>query len=111
MYKPISVEELIPVNDSFDCMTIIKRYMAKYGVDRVRGELYSTCKLDMDTKIFLTREIRAAQSLCLACGRDHGLYCQKTEIILDSDDDESDSGSENTYIPESFRSDNVCNIM
>jgi cellular nucleic acid-binding protein len=47
----------------------VKEYMAKYGIDMVRGGAYSNCELDDEQIRLLEREILGASDKCYNCGR------------------------------------------
>ena len=67
-YEPICLlEEYLGVNE-FDEDKITKQYMAKYGIENVRGGAY--CRMNMPDSLvkLLYREIWHAQNRCLECG-------------------------------------------
>jgi predicted GIY-YIG superfamily endonuclease len=66
-YKPIEIIEIIELKDNFEEDLLTKRYMAKYGIENVRGGTYCTIYLDGDTIKFLQREIIGASDLCFIC--------------------------------------------
>ena len=69
-FKPISIiEEFINVNE-FEEDKITKIYMAKYGIDNVRGGAYCRMKMPKNLIKLLNREIWNAQHKCLECGSD-----------------------------------------
>ena len=104
----------------------VKEYMAKYGIDKVRGGAYSSLYLSAEQMNTIEREIRGAKDLCSSCGKaghfardcskpktNSGHVCYrcgrtghyanvcyaKTDIdgeLLDSDDSD-DSGSDGEY--------------
>jgi predicted GIY-YIG superfamily endonuclease len=68
-YKPLSVEDVIHNVSSFDEDKYVKQYMAKYGIDNVRGGSYVIEEIDITTKNTLQKEIWAALDCCTKCGR------------------------------------------
>jgi len=68
-YKPISVEKIIENASPFDEDKFTKEYMAKYGIDKVRGGTYVSLELDDFQKEALNNEIWGAQDKCTQCGR------------------------------------------
>jgi predicted GIY-YIG superfamily endonuclease len=68
-YRPITVEKIIENVTHFDEDKYTKEYMAKYGIDNVRGGVYVEIELDDFQKESLNREIWGAQNKCTRCGR------------------------------------------
>ena len=68
-YRPISVEKIIPDASPFDEDKYTKEYMAKYGIDNVRGGSYVSEVLDDVQKYSVQKEIWGANDLCTQCGR------------------------------------------
>ena len=67
-FQPIAIiEEYINVNE-FEEDKITKMYMAKYGIDNVRGGAYCRMKMPHSLLKLLKREIWHAQHKCLECG-------------------------------------------
>lgn len=69
LHKPISLERTVNHASAFDEDKITKEYMAKYGIDKVRGGSYVQIELTRAQIEVLTREIRGAKDLCTKCGR------------------------------------------
>ena len=67
-YPPESVTEIIDNADDFDEDKIVKRYMANYGINNVRGGSYSRLKLTPAEKQVLTKELFSAGDRCFRCG-------------------------------------------
>lgn len=68
-YTPISLERTIANASPFDEDKITKEYMAKYGIDNVRGGSYCNVTLDDFQLEVLNSEIWGAQNKCARCGR------------------------------------------
>lgn len=68
-YTPISILEIILDVSPFEEDRITKEYMAKYGIDQVRGGTYVSEILDPSIHETLQREIWGAQDKCLVCGK------------------------------------------
>jgi len=67
-YKPINVHELRPDCSAKDETTITQEYMAKYGIDNVRGGPW--CSLDIsDKKEFIQQIINSESDNCYNCGK------------------------------------------
>lgn len=68
LHKPIRIietlENVIPLMED----TITKKYMADYGVTKVRGAEYVTVTLSKETIAALEKTIWAAEDRCLKCG-------------------------------------------
>ncbi len=94
-YKPVKVLEVHTNASPFDEDKITKQYMAKYGVQNVRGGSYTQMKLTKDQIKTLETEICTATGACFLCG-DKGHFanaCEEYEEISESES-ESDSESE-----------------
>ena len=68
LYRPISLEKTIE-GSVFDEDKITKEYMAKYGIENVRGGSYVQIELSEFHKEALKMEIWGANNLCSQCGR------------------------------------------
>ena len=69
-YKPTSLITTIKSTSQFDEDKYVKEYMAKYGIDNVRGGTYSNIVLDANSIAVLEKEIWHSKNLCTRCGRD-----------------------------------------
>jgi hypothetical protein len=69
-YSPISIEDIIENCDDFDEDKYTKIYMAKYGIQNVRGGSYTQIVLREDQIDHLITEIRGAHNACYFCGSD-----------------------------------------
>jgi hypothetical protein len=68
-YKPIALEKVIPNASPFDEDKYTKQYMAKYGIENVRGGTYVSIDISEEQEDLLRREIRGAEDSCQKCGR------------------------------------------
>jgi predicted GIY-YIG superfamily endonuclease len=68
-YKPISLVKSVISTSHFDEDKYVKEYMAKYGMDNVRGGTYSNIDLDDNSISSLKKEIWHSKNLCTRCGR------------------------------------------
>lgn len=67
---PISLITTIKSTSRFDEDKYVKEYMAKYGIENVRGGTYSNVVLDTNSIAILEKEIRHSKNQCTRCGRD-----------------------------------------
>ena len=67
-YRPVSLVETIK-GGIFDEDKVTKQYMAKYGIDNVRGGSYVQIQLSEVQKEALKLELWGAQDRCSQCGR------------------------------------------
>jgi predicted GIY-YIG superfamily endonuclease len=117
LHKPVAIEKVISNASPFDEDKYTKEYMAKYGINNVRGGTYVAVNLDEVQEYTVQKEIWAAKNLCTTCGRSghFARNCQAdtdvngNELYDDSEDesDEEDDGdededdeSENEYVPQ-----------
>lgn len=68
-YKPISLVESRDGVSPFEEDKVVKEYMAKYGIESVRGGAYVTEELSDFHIEALKMEIWGAKDLCTQCGR------------------------------------------
>jgi predicted GIY-YIG superfamily endonuclease len=73
LYKPKKLVEVRPMKSDHDENTLTREYMAKYGVDKVRGGAYTQIALPPETKEVLKQEFRGASDACFTCGK-HGHF-------------------------------------
>jgi len=80
LHKPLHIHETFLNVSPFDEDKYTKEYMAKYGIDKVRGGIYVLPQLQTTQKELLQKEIWGAQDRCFLCGGDHFVYkCNKIE--------------------------------
>jgi predicted GIY-YIG superfamily endonuclease len=107
LYKPIACERVITNASAFDEDKYTKEYMAKYGIEKVRGGTYVETELSKEQKRSLQKEIWAAQDKCTNCGKS-GHYikqCNKSNknntymnIHYENTDGDSDDSDDFEYI-------------
>ncbi len=68
-YEPDGKMTSFSSTGPFDEDNHVKMYMAKYGIDNVRGGSYSTVKLNPWQRALIEKEIRYAKDLCFNCGQ------------------------------------------
>jgi cellular nucleic acid-binding protein len=68
-YRPLALLKVIENVSPFEEDKYTKEYMAKYGIDNVRGGTYASEKLDQIQYDSLQKEIWGAQDSCLYCGK------------------------------------------
>ena len=68
-YNPVSVEAIVPDCDDYDEDKYTKKYMAKYGIENVRGGSYVQIELSEFHTEALKMEIWGANDRCVQCGR------------------------------------------
>ena len=66
-YRPVSLERTIEHVSPFEEDKTTKEYMAKYGIDRVRGGSYSMIQLTAQQIEAIQQEIRGATDRCSRC--------------------------------------------
>ena len=76
-YKPLEVISIIPNCDDFDEDKITLQYMAKYGIDNVRGGSFCELHLTTENKNTINKMLSSSQNKCFICsGTDHfAKYC------------------------------------
>ena len=102
-HKPISIVESRDGVSVFEEDKVTKEYMAKYGIDKVRGGSYVMEVLSEFHKESLNMEIWAAKDCCTQCGR-KGHFIKHCHAITDvsgnkivyedEDEDEEDEDEE-----------------
>ena len=68
-HKPMFLVESRDGVSPFEEDKVVKEYMAKYGIENVRGGAYVTEKLDEIQESNLQKELWAASDCCTQCGR------------------------------------------
>ena len=103
-YKAISLAKVIKNVSHFEEDKVVKEYMDKYGVDKVRGGSYSEIELSEFQIEALKMENRGAKDLCNRCGRGGHFVkdCFATKDasgnkIVNSEDEEEDEEDYEDY--------------
>lgn len=68
-YKPIKVIEMYKDCDVYDEDKYVLKYMAKYGIDNVRGGSFSQIELDENEIEIINKMINNAENKCYNCGK------------------------------------------
>jgi predicted GIY-YIG superfamily endonuclease len=67
-YKPVKIIEIHDNSDNFDEDKYTLKYMAKYGIDNVRGGSFCQIVLDQETTNTINRMITGSTDKCYLCG-------------------------------------------
>lgn len=106
-YKPIAIERVIKNASHFEEDKVTKEYMAKHGIDNVRGGTYVTEVLSDAQEEALNGEIWQAKGCCKQCGRKGHFVSSchaKTnvngrEIVYEDEEDEEEDEDEDEDPP------------
>jgi hypothetical protein len=79
IYKPIKIEKKIN-GSHFDEDKYVIEYMAKYGIDNVRGGSFSQLILNNYEKKIINKMIATAKNKCYICGKS-GHFANKCIFI------------------------------
>jgi hypothetical protein len=87
-YKPLEVVETIKNCNKFDEDKYVLMYMDKYGIENVRGGIYSLVKLTNEQLTSIKTQLTGANDLCFKCQQpDHfAKECKSSEY--DNEDNE-----------------------
>ena len=105
-HKPVEVMEVRKNVSAFDEDKITKEYMAKYGVENVRGGSYSQIQLSDKQEEIVTREIDTATGACFRCG-EKGHFANRCDAEScseedGSEDDDSEEDSDEFYSDDDY---------
>ena len=100
-WPPVSLERTIKNISPFEEDKITKEYMAKYGIDNVRGGSYVSIELSEFHRTAIQEEIWNAKGLCSNCGRG-GHFVKDCFATTDV------NGNSIEYEDESEDEDNAC---
>jgi len=68
-YAPIKIIEFIPECDKYDEDKYVRKYMTKYGIDRVRGGSFCDEVLPDAMRCMMKDMIHASETACNKCGQ------------------------------------------
>lgn len=109
-YKPVNIEKIIPNASPFEEDKVTKEYMAKYGIEKVRGGSYVSDELSASQKKTLQKEIWMAKDLCTRCGRKGHFIrdCYASSDVSGKYLIGSDTDSDSEYDSDSDSEDDTC---
>ena len=87
LHKPIGIHVTFCNVSAFDEDKYTKEYMAKYGMDKVRGGTYVLPTLQKSQKDLIQKEIWGAQDRCFTCGGNHFVYKCNNKPPQDEDEE------------------------
>lgn len=68
LHKPIKVLQIYENCDDYDEDKYTKQFMAKFGIENVRGGSYTSVNLTESQKQFIQQEITGCTDKCYCCG-------------------------------------------
>ena len=79
----IKLIDIYPVTGMLDELSHTLTFMKEYGIDKVRGGLYTKIILSQSEIDYITSNIRAANNLCMQCGSSEHFIktCLENNII------------------------------
>jgi hypothetical protein len=86
-YKPISIEKILKNASPYDEDKYTIEYMGIYGINNVRGGIYVTESLDIQTRAEINKKIWGATDCCIRCGR-KGHFVNSCKFDKDIDDNQ-----------------------
>lgn len=85
VHEPLDVSDSWLQKDEFEEDTTVKKYMALYGIENVRGGSYCQIHLPEDSFRVLQRELRGRTNACYTCG-EQGHFANKCPHRVQSDE-------------------------
>jgi predicted GIY-YIG superfamily endonuclease len=79
-HTPLKIVEIRENVSPFEEDKMVKEYMFKYGIDKVRGGSYIQLELNSCQLYTLKRELWMASDHCFQCGDKH--YCRDCKYIV-----------------------------
>jgi len=118
-HKPVSLEKTFTNVSAFEEDKVTKEYMAKYGIEKVRGGSYVEVKLSEFHIDALKMELWAAKDCCTQCGRSGHFVkdCYATTDVSgnkimfeDEEDEDEEEGWECDYCSRIFTTQYGCMV-
>lgn len=69
MYKPVKLVECFKSTSAFDEDNTVKKYMNRFGIDKVRGGSYTNRNFSLSQTECLVRELDSSRNACFKCGK------------------------------------------
>lgn len=80
-HKMLDVEEVIETDDPFEEERYLMKYFNTYGIDHVRGGIYSSVDLTMEQILEIEKSLCHANTRCFACKSDAHQIEECQELI------------------------------
>src|SRR3990167_2904594 len=92
LYDPIGILEIVDDCDDYDEDKYTLRYMAKYGINNVRGGSFCRIKLESEDIRSIQKMIRGSSDRCFLCG-EKGHFAKECYVLVSEDSDPEDDSA------------------